>query len=195
MDPYWLGMVLLVVLCLVAPVGRRVVHARALRSLGLPGASVRPSFWRLGRVRIHRPEWDAEVRFGLPGEFGGGQRGHLKWSARLHGPTGSLRFLIPGPGADAADGELVRIGDPEFERLYVVRGDLSFAVRLMIRATRELLVKLAAMDGRLWTIHEGTVEMTGPFLLKAGKLKEFLELAVELQDRIAAASRPAEAAR
>jgi hypothetical protein len=195
MDPYWIGMALLVVLCLAAPVGRRLAHARALRSLVIDGLTIIPGFWRLGRVRISRALWEAEVRFGLPGEFGGGQRGHLTWSARVRAPTPSLRFHAPGPEADAAAGDLLRVGDPHFEPLYVVKGDQSFGVRLMVQATRDLLVKLVGVGGRIWAIHEGTVEITGPFLMNSRELGEFLELSARILDRIAAAALPAEAPR
>ena len=110
-------------------------------------------------------------------------------------PTPSLRFHAPGPEADAAEGSLLRIGDPQFEPLYVVKGDQTFGVRLMVQATRELLVKLASVDGRIWAIHEGTVEITGPFMTNPRQLGEFLELSAQILDRIAAAALPAEAPR
>jgi hypothetical protein len=195
MDPYWLGLALLVILCSAAPLARRFGHAHALKSLGIEGITVLPSFWKLGQLRYSRPGWEAGVRFELPGEFGGGQRGHLQLSAKMGQPTGSLKFHAPGPAADAAEGNFIRIGDPRFEALYLVKGDPAFGVRLMLAETRELLVQLAALDGRIWAIHEGTVEITGPFLTSAKDLKAFLELCARLLDRVALAAAAAEASR
>ena len=158
---HWAAFAFLAVLFLAGPVGRKLLHARALRRLAIPGTTVISRWWGLSGLCYERDGWRGEVLFGAPGEKWGGRQGHLLF-------RGTLKRAAPS----------VSFQDPPVE---------DVARRILVPQMRELMGKVRDRGGRVLDLREGTIEIAGPLLSRPDELKSFLDLCEAILERTAAA--------
>lgn len=184
---YWVGVAFLIACALGIPYVRKLLHGRRLKTLGLDGVTVVPSWLGLSGLRLKRARWEGEVEFD-PGGFGGGGRpGHLQLIATLGHRTPAVFFHEKGRVDEAKLPEpAVPIGDAAFDAKILVRGDRAFAQKLLAPEQRERLLRLEAVGGHLWSIDGGIVQVGGPLLTDVPELKRFLELCDAILDAMAA---------
>lgn len=169
METYWIGMGFLVLVFAAVPAYRRMLHARSLKGLNVPGAQLRPRFWGLSGLDYPGKGWTAELRFEPPPIGSDGRRGHLRFAARFATPAPPLR-LPEG----LKDGEAV------------VEGDADYARRLLTPEFREQLKRLQALGGRAESLGGAAVEISGPLPDDARALADFVGLCGAIADRTAA---------
>jgi hypothetical protein len=165
-DTWWIGLFLILALVLVKPLIRRMSHNRELRALGFPGANVTRSFLGFHGLRVERAGWAADVEFRPRFEKGG----HTHFRADLRRPTPDVEFRTDQGGALAL----------------TPQGDEAFAERLLTAETRDRLLRLGALGGRLWYVRGGILEIVGPLLSRAEELGPYLERCAEVADGVAA---------
>jgi hypothetical protein len=188
MNTYWLSVGLLATLFSVPPILRRLALIRTLRELKVEGATVTPRFWRPGRILYRRAKWDADVLCRPPGEIsGGGPRGHLDLVGRLRRSTPGIDVHLRGHshGAPAAEGGAT--GDPRFDQVFSFSGDAVFASLLFSPEVRDLVLRLHGMEGRLGSVRDGVVTMTGPLGRGPVEIRQFLGTCELLLDHLAQA--------
>ncbi len=184
---FWIGVAFLIACGLGVPVYRKFAHTAMLKSLQWEGASVIPVAWGLSGLRLKRARWEGEVEFEPAGVGGGGRRGHLRLIASLGRKTPSLSFY-EAARRDASGGEpAIPTGDAAFDEKVVVKGDADFARKLLSPDQRERLLRLQGVDGHLWAISGGVVELAGPLVTDRARLKDFLVLCDEILDAMAGA--------
>lgn len=183
MDPYWLGLIMLVVLCFVPPTLKRIAQMKLVRDLRIEGAALLPRFWRGSLIRYQRSKWDADVRFTPPGEVtGGGQHGRFHWSGRLRRATPSIE-VHPHSHGPAPTGVL-STGDARFDQAVVLTGDAGFAALLFGPEVRDVVLRLQGLSARLSSVRDGTVAVDGPL---AGDVRQLLATCELLMDLMATA--------
>jgi hypothetical protein len=184
---YWIGVAFLIACALGVPYARKLLHDRRLKTLGLDGATVVPSWLGLSGLRLKRARWEGEVEFD-PGGFGGGGRpGHFLLTASLGRRTPTVTLHEKGRGNEARlPGTPIPTGDLTFDAKLIVLGDPAFAQKLLVPEQRERLLRLEAAGGHLWGVDGGIVQLGGPLIRENAELKRFLELCDAILDAMAA---------
>ncbi len=184
---FWIGVAFLAACAIVIPYTRKLMHGQRLKTLGLAGATVVPSWFGLSGLRLRRARWEGEVEFD-PGALGGGGRpGHLQLTASLGRKTPTVRFHEKDRVKEAALKEApLPTGDAAFDAKILVEGDPVFARKLLVPEQRERLLQLEAAGGHLWCVDGGIVQVGGPMIRERGELKRFLELCDAILDAMAA---------
>jgi hypothetical protein len=184
---FWIGVAFLIACAIVVPYTRKVMHGHRLKTLGLEGATVLPSWFGLSGLRLKRVRWEGEVEFDPGGLGGGGRPGHLQLTASLGRKTPTVRFHEKGRVKESVLPEApLPTGDAAFDAKILVVGDRAFAQKLLVPEQRERLLQLEAAGGHLWAVDGGIVQLGGPLLRERGELKRFLELCAAILDAMAA---------
>jgi hypothetical protein len=184
---YWIGVAFLIACAIGVPYARKLFHDRRLKTLGLDGATVVPSWLGLSGLRLKRARWEGEVEFDPGGLGGGGRPGHLQLTASLGRRTPSVTLHEKGRVNEARlPGTPIPTGDLTFDAKLIVLGDPAFAQKLLVPEQRERLLRLEAAGGHLWGVDGGIVQLGGPLIRENAELKRFLELCDSILDAMAA---------